>query len=221
MTPMQLTLFDEFWSLVRKIEVDIREPQPAPDADLNHWWRWELEDAYEAILPLLFSISHLQLFYAPAGQAKTGGPFTAGNTHQAIVYCLTVDANILEFHELLDSLEYKELTAKAVDEVRRLDAMKQIPVARAVLPKVGAMIWDADYETQWVLPLIEPSKDLVLRNLTPTQRRLYDAVDEIPKRGEELSSLADCEFDTARKYVPKLVRNGLIKKCSSGYYRDQ
>ena len=218
---MQLTLFDEFWSIVRRIEVDIREPQPAPDADLNLWWMWELEDAYEAILPLLFSISHLQPFYAPAGQTKTGGPFAAKNAHQALFHCLTVDASHLRFYELLDSPEYKELRAKAVDEVRRLDAVEQIPVAQAVLPRVGAAIWDDDYETEWVLPQIEPSTDMLLRNLTTTQRRLYDAVDELPKRGEALSSLADCEFDTARKYLPKLVRNGLIKRCSSGYYRDQ
>lgn len=221
MTPMQLTLFDEFWSLVRKIEVDIRESQPAPGTDLNLWWSWELEDAYEAILPLLFSISHLQPFYAPAGQTETGGPFTAKNAHQVIFYCLTVDASLLEFYKLLDSPEYKELRTKAADEVQRLDAMEQIPVPRAVLPRVGAAIWDDDYETKWVLPRIEPSKDMLLRTLTPTQRRLYGAVDEIPKRGEELSSLADCEFDTARKYLPKLVRDGLIKKCPSGYYHDQ
>lgn len=229
MTPMQLTLFDEFWSLVRRIEVDIREPQPAPGADLNLCWRWELEDAYEAILPLLLSISHRQPFYAPAGQTRTGGPFAAKNAHQAIVYCLTVDASLLEFYELLDSPEYKELRAKAVDEVQRLDAVEQIPVARAVLPRVGAAIWDDDYETKWVLPPIHAMSEsapddktkLLLRDLTTTQKRIYDVIDDNPRRGNKISQLADCEEYTARRYLPELLKAGLINKCRSGYYRDQ
>ena len=241
---MQLTLFDEFWSLVRRIEVDIRELQPAPGGDLNLWWRWELEDAYEAILPLLFSISHQQPFYAPAGQTKTGGPFAAKNAHQALFYCLTVDASLLEFYELLDSPEYKELRAKAVDEVRRLDAVEQIPVAQAVLPRVGAAIWDDDYETKWVLPKIVQlsqsayrraeslpqvsttncvDRDSTLRlsspELTQTQEDILDAMDDQPRRWTRIAERAGYSHDLVRRHSRFLQDAEFVKKTKKGFVR--
>lgn len=220
MTPMQHTLFDEFWSLIRKIERDIHEIGHTSGGDSIHWWFWELEDAYEAIMPLLFSISHPQQFYAPDAQTEIGGPFKAENAHEALVSCLSSEADLTGLINLLDSPEYKELRSKAADENRQLDALEHVPVALLVLPKVGAAIWDEEYEPRWELATIEPSKEVLILNLTDTQRRIYNIVGETPQRGQAIATLADCEFDTARKYLPRLVKSDVIKKCPAGYYRE-
>lgn len=56
--------------------------------------------------------------------------------------------------------------------------------------------------------------------LTDTERRLVVATTSTPQTAQKLAIKANCEYGTARKYLPGLCRRGfVIKAPKNGYYR--
>lgn len=230
MTPEQSKSIVIFWTKVRLTERQIHENSHRPcQLDVEDIWNCELEDAYEAIHPILVCISKPRLFNGVSLLPHLRGPFEADNAHQALMFQLNPEEAMYGDPSILKSSEYQAIRKQAEAEVEMLAKMDAIPVAVPILPRCGADIWEPDYEFGWTIPdRNNASTDRSHRDrdevplshkLTPVQQQIVNAVRaaEEPLRAETISELIDCSFDTVRKYVLELMRRGLIHHVSQGY----
>jgi hypothetical protein len=230
MSPGQSTNIMCFWAQVRQVERRIRENghRPRP-VDVEGIWNCEFEDAYEAIHPILACISKPRLFNGVSSLPRLRGPFDADNAHQALMFQLNPEEAMDGDPSLLESAEYRDLRKQAELEVEMLARMDRIPIAIPILPLCGASVWQPDYETRWAVPdRSGVSTDRNHQNrsevpapatITAVQQKMLNAIRAAgePVRGEKISELIDCSFDTVRRYVGVLMRQNLIHRVSQGY----
>lgn len=233
MTSAQMKILVAFWSQVRQIESRIRENghRHCP-LDIDDRWNHEFEDAYEAIRPLLVCISNPRLFVGVSSLPHLRGPFEAKNAHQALLFQLNPEEAMYGNPALLEAKEFVTLRKLAEAESELLASMNEIPVAVPVLPKCGAAIWDEDYVRRWKIP--EPSAipssaisqttvpaDPLDYTLSETRMKLVEATDNVPRSIKDLAKRADCDYQTAKGYLPKLKNMGLVRKVKQGYVRPR
>ena len=146
--------------MVRRIEQYIAENSHRPcPIDAEDRWDFKLEDAYDAIHPLLVCLSRPRIFMAVSSLVNQRGPFTADNAHQALMFVLNPPEALFGNAGVLKSDEYIELRTEAEAEVRQLTVMDRIPVAVPIRPKVGVEVWNPDFKFGWKLPRDEASAD--------------------------------------------------------------
>ena len=239
MIPAQCKSLGAFWSLVRQIERRILESSHRPcPLEIDDLWNSEFEDVYEAIHPLLVCISWSQLFNRVSSLPHLRGPFEAENAHQALMFQLNPEEAMYGDISLLETKEYVALRKLAEAEAEQLANMDVIPVAVPVVPRCGADVWDEDYVVQWMVPdqsaapalVTDPDNgtsqtavmpDPLSYSLSETKLKLVNAVDEVPCSAKKLAKLVGCEQQTCRRYLPELVRQGLIRKVGTGYVRPR
>ncbi|WP_254511371.1 hypothetical protein [Anatilimnocola floriformis] len=218
MTPSQAKYFGCYWDQVRRTEKFIVERYhlSLQNEDL---WDLDFEDSYDAIAPSLASVYDERLFYAVSAVPERRGPFHAVNAHQALMFCLNPPEAMCGLPGILDSVGYVELRSLAERELKQLQSMPSIPVAVPVNPKVGAKIWELDYEQKWSLSCenLDLALEASLRNLTTAQREILDAVTRIPTSAKNIAKRSGYPDQTVRLYLPKLIARGLLEKGPQGY----
>lgn len=153
MTPRQTQSINNFWSEIRRRERDIEENghRPCP-WDVDDRWDFELEDAYEAIHPLLVCISKPQIFFAVSSLLHLRGPFAADNAHQGLMLQHNPQGAMFGGPSHLGSENYLRLRKLGETEVERLGRMDAIPVAVPIKPRVGCEVWNEDFVPGWEVP---------------------------------------------------------------------
>ena len=125
--------------------------RPCP-LDVEDYRDYELEDAYDAIHPLLKCISKPQLYAGVSSLPEMQGSFVAENAHQALSIHFNPAESMFGNPSLLESDSIKQLLLLVEAEDKKLADMPTIPVAVPVAPRIGADIWNDDYVPRWILP---------------------------------------------------------------------
>lgn len=153
MTPVQAHLIADFWHQIQRRIKLIRENGHLPcPLDVEDNRDFELEDAYDAIHPLLICISKPQLYAGVSSLPEMQGSFVAENAHQAISIQFNPTESMFGNPSLLESDAIKQLLRQVEAEDAKLAGMLTIPVAIPVAPRIGADIWNDDYVPRWILP---------------------------------------------------------------------
>jgi hypothetical protein len=232
MTPSQTQAFNAYWSLIRRFEFDIQENGHRPcTPEAAEYWDFDLEEAYEVIHPLLVCISRPQFFIAVSPLPQYRGPFEADNAHKAMMFQLNPPESMYGDPSLLNSENYLCTRNRAEAELTQLAALKEIPVAVPIAPRVGTKIWSDDYVVRWKVPsqltatpvapdetggILEP----LSYRLSPGMVELVEAMNEVPQTGKELAVKVGLDYQTVREYLPKLIKKRLVRKVRQGYVRQ-
>ncbi len=201
----------EFLQCVEEAVLDVRENghggRLPPDC-LGDTASERFDKAYEALREFLKPLRTRRRFVLPPSLSYLPGVIVTETALQAWMLVLNPVGQLYGEVWFLDSEEYVEIKRRAVIE--------------------AVTVWDDEYGAVHDLELELPTSQTNatslrkrLLGLTPTQRRIYEVVDDTPRRGDDIADLACCEVFTARRYLPQLIRLGLIKKCPAGYYRDE
>lgn len=236
MTPVQAYLLADFSHQIQGRIKLIRENGHRPSPfDLEDYRDFELEDAYDAIRPMLICISKPQLYAGVASLPENQGSFVAENAHHAQSIQFNPPESMYGNPSLLEEDSIKHMLRQAAVERSRLAEMPTIPVAVPVLPRCGADIWNEDYVTEWRIPApstisVTPSTlvqhttvppDPLNYTLSETRWKLIEATDNEPRSIKELAKRSGCEYQTAKEYLPELKRSGHVRKVKQGYVRPQ
>lgn len=162
------------------------------------------------------------------------GPFTADNAHQALMLILNPPESLFGEPSLLTSEQYVQIRVQAEAEVNQLLAMKSIPVAVPVLPKVGTSVWDSDFKLAWEIPTDNPLQGTPNKStvdarprshyMSRTKQALLECLDtESPQRAADLRNQIErrygieCEVQTVRFYMSQFKKLGLVDTVKQGY----
>ena len=153
MTPNQAHQLADFADLIKRRITLIRMNDHHPILlDTEDHRDFELEDAYEAIRPLLICISEPKLYEGVASLPENQGPFVAENAHHALSIQFNPPESMFGNPSLLESNAIKHMLDHASVERSRLAEMPTIPVAEPILPRCGVEVWDPDYVPRWIIP---------------------------------------------------------------------
>jgi hypothetical protein len=128
MKPDELQAFGRFWDFVRRAELDLREHShrghPPPDVDSEPWDQ-DFADAYTAIRRFLAKFRQKRTFFPPLRIPLRSTPYEAETAHEALMVFLNKPDQLYGSAKALDSKEYLDIKAEAMEERRLRQAFKE------------------------------------------------------------------------------------------------